>query len=138
MKGLVDTVQCCYYFSMGRVVHFEINAENPESASQFYSEVFDWVISKKENDPTNYWLIHTGRHDVKGINGGLKKRHQPKHGVIPTVDVEDLDECLKKVEKAGGKVVTPKAILSNTGFIAYCSDPEGNVFALLQYSKDAK
>lgn len=123
---------------MGRVIHFEINVEDPEKASDFYSAIFDWTISKKENDPSNYWLIHTGRQDLKGINGGLKQRHQPSHGIIPTVGVDNLDEKLEKIQKAGGKIVSPKAVLSGTGYIAYCSDPEGNVFALLQYTSDAK
>ncbi len=123
---------------MGRVIHFEINAEDPEKASEFYSAIFDWTITKKENDPSNYWLIHTGRQDVKGINGGLKKRHQPKFGIIPTVGVDNLDEKLKKITAAGGSIVSPKAVLAHTGYIAYCSDPEGNVFALLQYSDEAK
>lgn len=28
---------------MGRVVHFEVHAENPQRAVEFYSNVLDWI-----------------------------------------------------------------------------------------------
>ena len=44
---------------MGRVVHFEIHAENPERAVKFYSAVFGWRMQKWDG-PAEYWLIRTG------------------------------------------------------------------------------
>ncbi len=123
---------------MGRVIHFEINVDQPEKSADFYSEVFDWVISKKESDTSDYWLVHTGRQDLKGINGGLKKTHLNTKGIIPTVGIENLAETMKKIEKSGGKILSPRTALPATGYLAYCSDPEGNVFALLEYDSDAE
>jgi predicted enzyme related to lactoylglutathione lyase len=59
---------------MPRVIHFEINADQPERAVKFYSEVFGWKIQKWEG-PMDYWLVYTG--EGLGIDGGLTKRENP-------------------------------------------------------------
>ena len=61
---------------MPRVVHFEIHADDPERAVNFYQDVFGWQIVKWEG-PQDYWLITTGPDDEPGINGGLMKRSDP-------------------------------------------------------------
>lgn len=53
---------------MGRVMHFEIQAEKPERAIQFYTGVFGWKITRWGGD--EYWLITTGRKEEPGIDGG--------------------------------------------------------------------
>ena len=58
---------------MPRVVHFEIHAETPERAMEFYSGVFGWEFSKWEGTQ-DYWLITTGPDEEPGINGGLVRR----------------------------------------------------------------
>ena len=45
---------------MPRVVHFEIPADNPARAVQFYRTVFGWDIKKTEM-PMEYHLATTGR-----------------------------------------------------------------------------
>ena len=44
---------------MGRVIHFEIHAQEPERAVKFYSAVFGWEV-KKWDGPAEYWLVTTG------------------------------------------------------------------------------
>src|SRR5262249_10499088 len=58
---------------MGRVVHFEIHAENPERAIKFYQGLLGWEF-KKWDGPLPYWLITTGPKEQPGINGGLVQR----------------------------------------------------------------
>src|SRR5918993_4170444 len=58
---------------MGRVVHFEIHAENPERAIAFYRELFGWEFTRWEG-PMPYWLIRTGGAGEPGIDGGLMQR----------------------------------------------------------------
>lgn len=38
------------------------------------------------------------------------------------VDVTSVDEFLKKIVKAGGKVVTKKTAIPSVGYSAYCKD----------------
>jgi predicted enzyme related to lactoylglutathione lyase len=44
---------------MPRIIHFELPADNPERAVEFYSKVFGWKMQKWEG-PTEYWLVSTG------------------------------------------------------------------------------
>jgi predicted enzyme related to lactoylglutathione lyase len=44
---------------MNRPVHFEIPAEKPERAIQFYEKVFGWKF-ERWNGPMEYWNISTG------------------------------------------------------------------------------
>jgi uncharacterized protein len=46
--------------AMNRPVHFEIPAEDPERAIQFYEKVFGWKFDRW-NGPIEYWTISTGR-----------------------------------------------------------------------------
>jgi predicted enzyme related to lactoylglutathione lyase len=66
---------------------------------------------------------------------GLEKRRREmmKNKVvffeIPASDFK------KAIEKAGGKVITPKHSIGEWGFMADFADPEGNVIALWEKSK---
>ena len=123
---------------MHRVIHFELFAKEPDRASDFYSEIFGWLLTKKVAGKEDYWLISTGQGSERGINGGMKTRASGQTGMIPTIEVEDVDATLAKVETQGGKVVEPKKKIGGTGYLAYCSDTEGNLFAILQYAPEVK
>ena len=43
-----------------------------------------------------------------------------------------LDETVKKIEKAGGKITTPKHDIGEWGMMADFKDPDGNEFSLWQ------
>jgi predicted enzyme related to lactoylglutathione lyase len=57
-----------------RVVHFEINANDPEKLTEFYEQVFNWKFEKWKG-PMEYWLIMTGENEP-GIDGGLSRRER--------------------------------------------------------------
>ena len=121
---------------MGRVIHFEIHAENPERAIAFYTKTFGWQFSKWEG-PIPYWLITTGPDSEPGINGGLVKRHGPIDGqaiiaYVGTVQVASVDEASAKIQANGGSIVEPKFPVPTIGWLAYCKDSEGNIFNLMQ------
>ena len=48
------------------------------------------------------------------------------------ISVTDLDGHLAKVTESGGRLLGEKVPIPQTGYIAYCQDPEGNVFSLLE------
>ena len=47
---------------MPRVVHFEIHADDPERAANFYQSVFGWQFQNvgRRVSPWDYWMIITG------------------------------------------------------------------------------
>ncbi|MDD5693487.1 MAG: VOC family protein [Patescibacteria group bacterium] len=119
-----------------RIVHFEIPADDPERAKDFYEKVFGWKIEKWDG-PMDYWLVNTGEKDP-GINGGLTRRADPVTITTNTVGVENLDNKLNEVTGAGGEIVMPRSVIPNMGYLAYCKDTEGNIFGLMESDESAE
>jgi predicted enzyme related to lactoylglutathione lyase len=115
---------------MPRPVHFEIPADDPARAAAFYGDVFGWQFTKWDG-PMEYWLIGTGE-GSPGIDGGMMKRRGPAESVVNTIDVPSVDDYTSKVESKGGTVVVPKMAVPGIGYMAYCTDPEGNMFGIMQ------
>jgi predicted enzyme related to lactoylglutathione lyase len=122
---------------MPRVIHFEILADDPQRAVQFYQSTLGWQIDKWDG-PQDYWLVTTGEKDQSGIDGAIMKRNNPQASVYNTVDVPSLDEYVRKVEAAGGHIVLPKMAVAGIGWLAYCADTEGNIFGMMQNDPNAK
>jgi len=116
---------------MPRVIHFELGADDPERATQFYSDVFGWHIEKWAG-PEDYWLLKTGEDNELGINGGIMRRNPHMPPTVNTIDVPSVDEYVAKITASGGTVVVPKMAVTSIGYLAYCQDPEGNMFGIMQ------
>jgi uncharacterized protein len=124
---------------MDKVVHFEIPYDNKNRVSRFYSEIFGWkLLDIPEMD---YTLVHAAETDEnnmvveKGaINGGLFHRSDDARQPIVVIGVQSIDETIKKVIAAGGRVVTPMQPIPN-GSYARVADCEGNVIGLADSSK---
>jgi predicted enzyme related to lactoylglutathione lyase len=122
---------------MARIVHFEIPADNPERAADFYKKAFGWEF-QKWGGPTDYWLANTGPASEPGINGGIMRKPHPGAVVCNTLDVKSLEYSIKAVESAGGKMVVPKMAVPGIGWSAYGVDTEGNQFGMMQADSSAK
>ena len=125
---------------MAKVVHFEIPFDDKSRAMKFYKDAFDWKLT----DMPQMDYVMAGTVDVDqnqmpkeagAINGGLMTR--PKDAPNPTVyvDVPSIDNAVKKVQAAGGKVVTAKTPIPGMGAYARVSDTEGNVIGLFSTSQ---
>ena len=124
---------------MGKVVHFEIPADDLSRAKKFYGTVFGWRAD--EVPEMEYVMIGTTESDENGmtkqpgaINGGMLKRQDPVRHPVVTIDVENMDDALAKVKMNGGQIVREKLPVGEMGFAAYFKDPEGNVIGLWQNS----
>jgi uncharacterized protein len=132
---------------MGRVVHFEIHVDDFQRASDFYTKVFGWDIKSwqgGEGAGIEYWMITTGKDSDMGINGGMLKRMEHTEAEKPimgsyvcTIGVGNIDDSIKKVTDAGGKVVVEKNPIPTMGWLCYCHDTEGNVFGMMQPDESA-
>ncbi|MFA5106569.1 MAG: VOC family protein [Candidatus Micrarchaeia archaeon] len=122
---------------MESVVHFEIPAEDVKRAKRFYESVFGWATeSYPEMD---YTILRTTPVDkdrmplkAGAINGGMMKRSKEVKSPVITIGVASMDDSVKKIEKAGGKIIVPKMKVGDMGFAAYFKDTEGNVVGLFQ------
>ncbi|HXO43578.1 MAG TPA: VOC family protein [Thermoanaerobaculia bacterium] len=115
---------------MGRVIHFELNADDPERAAQFYQAAFGWQITKW-GGPTDYWMVKTGDAGP-GIDGGILKRPQPGATTVNTIGVDSIETAVGQITAAGGRLVVPKFGVPGVGWVAYCLDTEGNTFGIMQ------
>ncbi|HEY3413469.1 MAG TPA: VOC family protein [Armatimonadota bacterium] len=120
---------------MPRVVHFELPADDPERAIAFYTRLFGWTFDKWGDE--DYWLIGTGAEGEPGIDGGMGRRSPHNDFVVNTVDVADLDASVQAVIACGGSIVMPKTPIPTVGWLAYCTDTEGNRFGMLQSDEKA-
>lgn len=132
---------------MNRVVHFEIQVDEPARAIAFYTQVFGWHIEEYVGLETEYWMIMTADRDSKelGINGGLLRRPAPTpegqcgtNAFVCTMQVDDFDAIAAKIEAAGGKVALPKFALAGMAWQGYFLDTEGNTFGIHQADENAK
>jgi predicted enzyme related to lactoylglutathione lyase len=119
----------------GRVIHFEMPANDMERAQSFYHEVFGWQVTPMPE--MSYAMVVTTPTDESGmptepggINGGLTPRQGPVSAPTVTIGVDSVDNALAAVEKHGGTVVAARQAVGDMGFVGYFSDPEGNVVGL--------
>jgi predicted enzyme related to lactoylglutathione lyase len=123
---------------MGRVIHFEIHAADPDRAERFYSGVFGWN-AQHYGGPMDYRLLTTGPDDDTGINGAILRRQGPGPEDAPPVSayvcviqVDSIDDIERAVPAAGGEQVVDRMEVPEVGQLAYFKDTEGNIFGALQ------
>jgi hypothetical protein len=128
----------------GKVVHFEIPLDDVERGRKFFAEAFGWTINPLPE--MEYTLVGTAPTDETGmlteagsINGGMFARgaQSPSSAPVITIDVDDIDEALRKIESLGGSTVAPRMPVGDMGFTAYFKDAEGNVLGLWQNAQQA-
>ena len=119
---------------MNKVVHFEIPVDDMNRAKKFYS-IFGWQLL--EYPGMEYLGVRTvpvGKDHMPiepgAINGGMMKRTKEVKAPVIAIQVDSVDEYIKKAKKNGGKVVTPKKEIGGMGYYAYVEDTEGNVIGL--------
>ena len=125
---------------MNPVVHFEMPAENRQRMADFYSKTFGWQTQMLGKDMGNYVIATTTESDEKGpkkpgaINGGFftKTDDMPAQYPSVVVAVDDINESMKKVMKAGGKVLGEPMEIPGIGQYVSFFDTEGNRVSMLQ------
>ncbi|BFU43593.1 VOC family protein [Krasilnikovia sp. MM14-A1004] len=121
---------------MDTVVHFEVPFDDAERATTFYREAFGWKLDSMPDFA--YTMVTTTATDERGrpsepggINGGMLQRGSITSPVI-TINVEDIDDALARIERLGGRVAIGRQPVGGMGFSAYVRDTEGNLIGLWQ------
>lgn len=124
---------------MGKVVHFEIPADDLDRAKAFYGDAFGWKLDTMDMPGGGqYTGIITTDVDPEtmtpsepgAINGGMVTREDPVSIPVVTIGVDAIGDALAGVEKAGGKTITPRTEIPGMGAYAYFTDTEGNTMGL--------
>jgi predicted enzyme related to lactoylglutathione lyase len=120
---------------MHRPVHFEYHSSDPEKTNAFFKDIFGWEVSKFPG-PVEYFLVKTGA-SQPGIDGGVMRSKDGQPRTINTIEVENVDACLLKIQAAGGQVCLPKMAIPGVGWLAYAMEPMGNLFGIMHSDPSA-
>jgi uncharacterized protein len=122
---------------MDKVEHFEIPADDPDRALNFYKQVFDWELNPIPGvDYVRLLTIRVGPNDTSQrpfeVNGAILKRDSVVKAPVVTISVSNMNGTLKKIAERGGSIVVGKTEFGNRGYTAYFKDTEGNIMGLWQ------
>lgn len=117
----------------GSIVHVEFAVKDAEKVKKFYGELFGWTF--QDIPEMNYAMFET----PSGPGGGIGPL-QPGQGagIMNYMLVTSIDEQMKKIEEAGGKILMPKQEVPGFGFVASFEDPAGTKMGLYQASPQAE
>jgi predicted enzyme related to lactoylglutathione lyase len=128
---------------MRRPVHFEIHADDPERAVEFYTLVFGWDFQRWGE--LEYWVATTGDRAAPGIDGAVLPRRgpgpevgAPVNAYVCTIDVPDLEATVEAATERGAEMRLPRFAVPGVGWQAYLADTEGNLFGVLQADSAAR
>lgn len=108
------------------VVHWEIQAVDPDRQRAFYSALFSWDIG---DGPIMTIPAGVGGPEP-GPGGHI--RASDTAGVTLYVQVRDIKASLERVAELGGSVVLEPFDLPGQPTLAAITDPEGNGVMLVQ------
>jgi uncharacterized protein len=121
-------------------IYFEIQADDVNRASGFYTAVFGWRFSEVEGLSIPYWHIETG----SGSEGGLLKRPAERppaqcgtNAFVCSFEVDDFDRKSTKILSLGGVVAVPKFCVPGKCWQGYFIDTEGNTFGIFEVDEKA-
>jgi predicted enzyme related to lactoylglutathione lyase len=105
-------------------VWIDLATKDSKKAQDFYGNLFGWRVEVNP-DPQygGYGLAKQGGKDVAGI-GPTQSAEQPTAWSL-YVGTTDLDELSRRVESAGGKVISPAFDVGDQGRMAVFQDPAG-------------
>lgn len=115
------------------IAWFEIPVLDMERACAFYRNVLEIPVEIRDvNGLQMGWFMPAdGQGDPLGALMKYESYVPSEQGVLIYLDSPDIKKALSKVEKAGGKVVVPKTMISEDyGYMGVFIDSEGNRIAL--------
>jgi predicted enzyme related to lactoylglutathione lyase len=108
------------------VVHWDIQAKDPQRIRDFYSRMFNWTIG---DGPIMQIPAGVGAPE-DGLGGHIFAAE--KSGITLYMQVRDLRASLERAAQLGGSVVSQPFDVPNGPTIAGITDPEGNRLVLVQ------
>jgi predicted enzyme related to lactoylglutathione lyase len=113
-------------WSHGTFYWNELNTRNAEAAKKFYTATLGWTYDGMAMPEGTYWVCKMGETPV----GGIFTMSGPGFEGIPEywfsyIAVDNVDDRVKKLKVAGGKVVRDPFDVPNVGRIAVVQDSNG-------------
>ena len=122
--------------------YFDLTVKDIGKAKTFFEHVFNWRFEKFPM-PYDYYRIQAGAGEEPGIDGGIGAiADTPTAGGRPltqvTIPVPSVDDCIARVEEAGGRVIEPKMPIPGIGWFAACAEPGGLLFGVIEADSETQ
>ena len=120
---------------MNTITWDELATKDLSAAKKFYNELCGWTEAEEPNDEYYSFAVNG---EMRGGARELSTNEANMHSYWSVYfRVEDLEKAEKKVEAAGGKVLTPKM---NAGPIEFqaCMDDQNAIFVNCQFEDGAQ
>jgi uncharacterized protein len=111
----------------GKLVHFEIPAQDAARARGFWSGLFGWQFQDSGMPDMDYQMVRTGEDQ----GGAVFPSDGSVRGPVIYFDTDDIDASIVKGRELGGDC-EDKQPIPHVGWFARCRDTEGNEFSLFQ------
>ncbi len=109
----------------GKLVHFELPAQDTNRAAEFYGTLFDWKVQDSGMPGIDYRMI-------EGEPGGaIYASDSGGRGPVIYFDTGEIDADVARVRELGGEAENKEPI-PGIGWFARCKDTEGNPFSFFQ------
>jgi predicted enzyme related to lactoylglutathione lyase len=110
----------------GKLVHFELPAEDIDRAQKFYEDLFGWQFQRYEG-PFDYRMLAGD----ESPGGAIYPSQAGERGPIVYYDTEDIEATIARVRELGGEA-EDKQPIPGVGWMTRAKDPEGNAISLFQ------
>jgi predicted enzyme related to lactoylglutathione lyase len=111
---------------------FEIPVNDLSRATKFYETILGTELSLNEMGPMKMAWFPMER-EGSGAGGTLIKAEHytpSQSGTLIYFSVDSIEDVYNRVDKNGGKTISPKQSIGEHGFIAIFQDSEGNRIGL--------
>jgi predicted enzyme related to lactoylglutathione lyase len=114
----------------GDICHIELHTDDLEATRRFYESAFGWTFEIIPGFET-YAMFRTPSGLGGGVDAGPNADRPAATGPILHVEVDDIEDALRQIEKLGGKTIVPKTKISDEfGHFALFLDNVGNRMGL--------
>jgi predicted enzyme related to lactoylglutathione lyase len=113
-------------------------ADDRERMAKFYAGVFGWQTQMLGPEMGDYVVVTTIESDENGpkqpgaINGGFYPKNADAPAPSLVIAVDDIDESMKAVADAGGKILGEPMDIPGIGRYVSFYDTEGNRVSMLK------
>jgi predicted enzyme related to lactoylglutathione lyase len=118
---------------MSQIVWWEIETPDPEAFQAFHGALWGWRFQRAFEDSelgADYWIIQSGGRGIGGLQRAATTT-PPHPGSRLYLEVDDLEQSLRTVEKLGGRVDRRRTALGGDDrWFATATDPTGVTFGL--------
>lgn len=118
--------------------HFAIYVDELKRAQEFYGNIFEWKFPSY--GPADFCQITTSEHEDKVLGALQSRSYTPidhkMYGMEGTIEVEDIDEVIKKIQQNGGRIILDKSTIPGVGTLIKFLDTEGNLLCAMEKVKN--